>query len=68
MPFKNDEKCFLYFTLKALFVLNIFNFLSRTFGHIEKQLHLKDKVNFKIYDVTTLETNNRNTHVQYFKK
>ena len=36
---------------------------------VEKQLHLKDKVNFKIYDFTTWLTNNCNTHIdQYFKK
>ena len=34
-PFKNDEKCFL-FHLKALFVLKIFKFLSRLFGHVGK--------------------------------
>ena len=27
-----------YFTLKALFVLKIFKFLSSTFGHVEKRL------------------------------
>ena len=42
-----------YFTLKALFVLKIFIFLSQLFGHVEKR---KDKVNFKIYDVTAYET------------
>ena len=44
-----------YFTLKAIFVLEIyfFNFLSRFFGQIEKRIDLKDKVSFKIYDVTT---------------
>ena len=32
-------------------------------------LDYKDKVNFKIYDVTTWETNNCNTHiVQYLRK
>ena len=33
-----------YFTLKALFVLKIFSFLSWLFGHIEKQLNKKDEV------------------------
>ena len=42
-----------YFTLKALFVLKIFIFLSQLSGHVEKR---KDKVNFKIYDVTAYET------------
>ena len=36
-----------YFTLKALFVLKIFKFLSSSFGHVEKWLDQKDKVNFK---------------------
>ena len=38
-----------YFILKALFVLKILKFLSSIFV-----LVLKDKVNFKIYDVATL--------------
>ena len=33
------------------------------FGHIEKRLDQKNKVNFKIYDVTIWETNNCNTHI-----
>ena len=59
-----------YFTSKALFVLKIFKFLSWLFGHVSKRLDKKDKVNFKIYDVTTAWlTNNRNAHIaQYFKK
>ena len=57
-----------YFTLKALFVLKILKFLSSIFGHVHKRLDLKDKVNFKIYVVTTPETNNCNTHIaQYLK-
>ena len=58
-----------YFTLKALLVLKIFKFLSCLFGHVEKQLDQKDKVNFKINDVTAWLKNNCNTHVaQYLKK
>ena len=58
-----------YFTLKSLFVLRIFKFLSWLFGHAEKRLDLKDKVNFKIYDVITWLTNNCNKHIdQYLKK
>ena len=34
------------------------SFLSRLFGHVKKRLDQKDKVNFKIYDVTTWLTNN----------
>ena len=52
-----------HFSLTALFILKIF------FGHAEKWFDWKGKVNFKIYDVTNWETNNRNTHIaQYLKK
>ena len=58
-----------YFTSKALFVLKIFKFLSRLFGHVTKQPDKKGKINFKFYDLTAWLTNNRNTHVdQYFEK
>ena len=58
-----------YFTLKILFVLKIFTFLSWFFGYVEKQLDLNDKTDFKIYDVTTWKANNCDTHIaQYFKK
>ena len=36
--FKNEEKCC---TLKALFVLKIFRFLSWLFGHVEKTARLE---------------------------
>ena len=42
-----------YFILKAFFVLKIFKFLSQRFGQQKKWLDQKDKVDFKIYDVTT---------------
>ena len=42
-----------YFTLKALFVLKIFEFLSWLFGHVGKSAWLEIKVNIKIYYVTT---------------
>ena len=32
-PFENDNNAF-YFILKTLFVLKIFKFLSRRFGHV----------------------------------
>ena len=58
-----------YFTLKALFVLNIFQFLSRLFGHVEKQLDKKNKVEFKTFDVTTwLASNCVAVIAQYLKK
>ena len=49
----------LFFMLKALFVLEIFTFLSLLFGYIEKRLDKKAKVNFKIYN---WPTNNYNAH------
>ena len=58
-----------YFTLKPLFVLKIFNFMSLLFGHVEKTAWLEDKVNFKIYDATTWLMDSYNTYiVQYLKK
>ena len=58
-----------YFTSKALSFLKIFTFLSWLFGHVAKRLDMKDKVNFKFYDVTARLTNNRNTHIsQYLEK
>ena len=47
------------------FVLKIFRFLSWLCGHVEKWFNQKDKVNFKIYDVTISFTNNVNTHIEY---
>ena len=67
-PLKKIENAFC-FTLKALFVLMIFKFLSCLFGHVGKWLDWKDQVNFKIYGITTWLTNNCNTHIyQYLKK
>ena len=40
-PLKMMKNAF-YFTLKALFVLQIFNFLSWLFGHVAKRLDWKD--------------------------
>ena len=58
-----------YFTSKSLLVLKIFKFLSWHFGHVAKRLDMKDKVDFKIYDVTAWFTNNFNTYiVQYLEK
>ena len=45
------EKVF-YLMLKALFVPEIFRFLSWNFGYVEKRIDKKVVVNFKIYDVT----------------
>ena len=59
-----------YFMLKALFILKIFKCSAWLFVHVEeKQLDKKDKVNFKIYDVTGWQINNYKTHIaQYLKK
>ena len=39
------------------------------FCHKEKRFDEKDKVNFKIHDITTWKTNNCNTHIlQYLKQ
>ena len=57
------------FTLKALFVLKIFKYVSCLFGHLAKRLNKKDKVSFKFCGVTAWLTNNCNTHIaQYLKK
>ena len=54
-PLKMMKNAF-YFTLKALFILNIFKCLSWLFGHVEKRLDQKDQVIFKIHDATILST------------
>ena len=55
--------------VKTLFLLKIFKLLSWLFGNAEKRLDKKNQVNFKIYYVTTGETNNCNTHTaQYLEK
>ena len=56
-------------TSKAFFVIKIFKFSSRLLGHASKRLDQKDKINFKIYDVTAWLTNNCDTHIaQYLEK
>ena len=58
-----------YFTLKALFVLEIFQFSFWIFGHVEKRRNKKAKVNFEIYDVTNWITNNFDIYIaRYLKK
>ena len=57
------------FALKVLFVFKIFRFLFCLFDPVEKLLDEVDKVNSKIHDTPTWETNNCNTHiVLYLKK
>ena len=52
-----------YFALKALFVLKILRFCLDFLVMLKNCLVKEEKVNFKIDDVTTLETNNCNTHI-----
>ena len=56
--------------LKALFVFEIFRFVSWLFGYVEKWLDKKAKVNFNIYELHRQNTtNNYNTpSAQYLKK
>ena len=53
----------IYFISRALFVLEIFKFLSWLFGYLEKRLDKKAMVSFSIYHVTDWTTNNYNKHV-----
>ena len=62
---KNDQKCFL-FDLKN-FSFMIFKFLSSLFViMLKERLDQKDKVNFKIHDITTWLTNNYNTYITLY--
>ena len=56
-PFKMMKNAF-YFTLNAIFVLKMFNFLSWPFWHAGKRIVKEAKVNFKICDVADWATNN----------
>ena len=57
------------FTLKALFVPEIFKFLLRTFGYVGERLDKEAKVNFKIYDIAKCITSNYDTNIaRYLKK
>ena len=49
--------------LKAYLILEIFTFLSRLFGYVEKRLDIKAKVSFKIYDFTEWTKDNYYTHM-----
>ena len=55
----------LFISSWKLFVLKIFKFLSWLFGHVEKRLDEKGKVNLKIYDVATWLTSNCNAHITW---
>ena len=49
--------------MKNVFVSEIFKFSSGLFGYVEKRLHKKVKVDFKIYDATDRTANNCNTDI-----
>ena len=60
-----------YFTLYVFLFSRyvIFCLLSSLLDDVEKRVHEKGKINFKMYNVTTWETNNCNTlAAQYPKK
>ena len=61
-PLKMVKNTF-YFTLKCLFILKIFTLLRCFFDHALKRLDLKDKVNFKFYEVTVWLINYFNKHI-----
>ena len=52
--------------LLALFVLQIFTFLSRPFGYDLKRLDKKALGHFKIYDVMDWTVNNYSTHTAQY--
>ena len=60
----------LFIPHKILFsFLKYLHFCPDVFGHVGKRLDKKAKINFKVYDVTTWETNNYNKHIaQHLKK
>ena len=53
------------FHLKHFLFSRYLNFCSLLFDHEEKQLDWKDKVSFKTYDITTMETNIGNIHIAH---
>ena len=61
-PLKVMKNAF-YFILKALFILRYLSFCPGFCGQVGKWLDRKAKVNSKIYDVTTWETNFYNVHI-----
>ena len=66
-PLKMVKNAF-YFILKALFLLRVLNFLSWLFFQVEKAAWLeKDKVNFKVHNVTTWLTNICNPYISRSK-
>ena len=52
-----------YFILKAIFVLEIFKFVSWLFSYVEKRLDVKAEVYFKIHDAIERTANTYNTYI-----
>ena len=52
-----------YFTLKVIFALKIYKFLSWLFGHVAKQIDQKGMVNLKFYDAIACLTSSCNAHI-----
>ena len=52
-----------YFSLKSVFVLKIFKFMSWLFGCVEKRFDWENKGNFNIFEIRTWETNNCNARI-----
>ena len=61
-PFKNNEKCFSFHRKSSFRSQDVYIFVL-TFSTWKNDLINKVKLNFKIYDVKKLETNNYNTHI-----
>ena len=55
-----------YLNLKALFVLDILQFMFLIFSQVGKRPDKKAKMNFKLYDVTKWITNSYNTHIAQY--
>ena len=68
-PFKDCEKCFLFHLESSFRSEDIQIFIFTFWSCRKKRLDWKDKVIFKIYDVTAWLTNNYNPHIaQYLTK
>ena len=56
-----------YFTLKALFIHNIFKFCPAFFGPLGQRLDTKARINLKLYEVRNSEPNNFNILIDQVK-
>ena len=64
LTFKINFVCFNESPLKKM--KNTFHFTLKGLLYLNFCLYLKDKVDFKIHDVTTWLTNNYNNHIAQF--